>query len=295
LRGYLLTIRKASDNSVAAFTTVAAGTTSIASPATLSDGETYHAVVTAVDNTADKAWTTDSDTLSFRVDTNADAASFSPTSGTILKGPAKSTNFTIGLDRVANPATVSNTTVVLDRSDGTDPSYSAGCANTPCTSITIDPSGDLAEGHYVLRFNGVKSADEDLPFSGSANYAVPFAESGSIQATTPVICATNTVTALGSAYPITAVTDPNQTAFLDFDISYSSAPVQWTMDALYGAPPTTNSPVIGTVSGVGPGPFRLSFHIGGLTGGSLQFRLSVPCPPTSNTITASNLFGSRYP
>ncbi|HEX6714856.1 MAG TPA: hypothetical protein VF066_15805, partial [Thermoleophilaceae bacterium] len=158
MRGYVLIVKKASDGTIVVFQTVAANTTSIGSPTTLTNGETYTATVTAVDNTADTPWTTESDPLTFRVDTTADATSFSPASGTVLSGSASSTNFTITLDRTANPSTVSTSTVVLDRSDGTDPSYTAGCANTPCTSITVDPSGNLPEGHYVLRLNGVKSA-----------------------------------------------------------------------------------------------------------------------------------------
>jgi hypothetical protein len=274
VRGYLLTIRR-QDGSVAAFQAVGANTTSLVSPATLTDGATYTAVVTAVDNTADLAWTTDSDTLTFRVDSHADATGFRPASGTILSGGLRNGPFTIALDRAADRATVSNATVKLDHG----PSYSAGCANTSCTSITVTPSSGLGEGHYVLSLNGVKSADEGLTFAGSANYAVPFTESGSISAA--LLCGNPSTS---TPYTVSAA-PAGQTAFLDFDISYSGGP-GWTMEAFLNG-----APVGSTLGGAASGHFRLDFPSS--SGGTLTFQLTSKCG--GGNASASNLFGSRYP
>lgn len=285
MRGYVVTIRKASDSSIVAFQVVGADTTSIPSPATLAEGETYTATVTAVDNTSDVPWTTNSDVLTFRVDSNPDATGFSPASGTILRGSAASSNFTIALDRAANPATVSNSTVVLDRSNGTDPTTTVGCANTPCTQITVDPSSTLAEGRYTLKLNGVKSADEGLTYSGSAGYAVPFADGDSpMQASTPPIACQDAT----SLRAYTGMTAPaGETAFLDFDLDYSG-PGGWTLEAFYGA-----NPPIASIGGQLGGHYRLSIPIGG-NSGTLQFRLIAHCPDPTQ-VSASNLFGSRVP
>jgi hypothetical protein len=286
LRGYLLTIRN-SGGTVVGFQTIPAGTTSVASPATLTEGETYTAVVTAVDNTADPAWTTDSDTLTFKVDSTPEATSFSPASGTVLSGALKGGPFTINLDRAADPATVSATTVKLDRAGGTDPTYTAGCATAACTSITVDPTNpnQLAEGHYVLSLNGVKSAAEGLTFTGSANYAVPFTESGTLSAdATPAACIVGDASETVS-YSVSAA-DAGQTAFLDFDITYSGTG-GWTM-AVSGA--TSGA----SINGFGAGHYRLDFPSS--ASGMLTFTLTAHCSGGATTsVSASNLFGSRYP
>jgi hypothetical protein len=288
VRGYFVSV-KGADGSTPVQQAVDGNTTSLASPVTLADGQTYTVTITAVDNTADQPWTTDSDPYTFRVDSNADASGFNPASGTVLSGNLKSGDFTITLDRPADPATVSSSTVVLDRSDGTDPSYSAGCSNTPCTSITVHPSSALGEGHYTLRLNGVKSAAEGLTFGGSAVYAVPYTESGSIpQASSPtsVLCTDPGVSTTSTTYSVSAA-DPNQTAFLNFDIAYSGTG-GWSMQALY------NGTAIGqALEGTAAGHYQLTFPIGGHTGGMLSFKLTAHC--SSTTVSASNLFGSRFP
>jgi hypothetical protein len=285
MRGYLLTIRKASDNSIVAFQAVGPATTSLASPANLTDGETYTAVVTAVDNTADLAWTSDSDPLTFRVDSHADATGFTPANGTVLSGGSKNGPFTISLDRAANASTVSSTTVKLDRSDGTDPSYSAACAGTPCSSITVTPSAPLGEGHYVLSLDGVKSADEGLTFTGSANYAVPFVEDPNGVDVGGGVCISDatgtdagTVTAAGS-----------QPGVVSFDWSFSGGS-GWQVRVLNG---TTE---LAQLSG-GPGsghatvPFTIPAGSNVLT---VEFRSK--CPSGSNgSLNTDNVIGTRVP
>lgn len=286
MKAYVLIIKRG-DGSIASFQTVDASTTSVQSAVALKEGETYTAVVTAVDNTADTPWTTDSDPLSFRVDSNPDA-SFSPASGTILSGGAKSTNFTISLDRPADPATVSPTTVKLRRGP-TEVAHSAGCANTPCTVITVDPDADLGEGRYVLSLNGVRSKDEGLTVGGSAGYAVPFTESGSIaQASAPaVLCPSGGVSTTSAPFAVTAA-DAGTTAFLDFHIDYSGTG-GWTMQAQ-----RNGSPIGDPLSGASSGDFRLTFP--SADDGNLTFRLTAGCPSSGTTsASAANLFGSRNP
>jgi hypothetical protein len=280
MKGYLLTIRK-HDGSVAGFTTAIPDKTSVPSPVTLADGETYTAVVTAVDNTADQPWTTDSDTLTFRVDTNADATNFTPASGTVLSGSANSTNFTITLDRAANPSTVSNTTVALERDGGSSPSYTATCPPTgPCTSITVDPSSTLGEGRYVLRLNGVKSADEGLTFTGSASYAVPFIDRPGGKTVGGSVCVTTTDTDTG---PITGTASHPGT--VSFDWSFSGAG-SWQAQLLNG--PTDIGHTSGS-AGSGHATFNATVPS---SSGVLTVKFTVTCPGTLDT---SNLIATRNP
>jgi hypothetical protein len=78
---------------------------------------------------------------------------------------------------------------------------------------------------------------------------------------------------------------PGQTAFLRFDITGDGS---WVMEARY------NGQTLSSVAGGGPGTgFNLAIPIGGHTGSSLQFRLTVAC--TNHSVSAANLFGSRNP
>ena len=288
LRTYVLTIRRG-DGSVVTVQPVAPPATNVALATTLNDGEAYTATVTAVDNTVDPAWATDSDPLTFRVDKNADVASFAPPSGAILGGAAKSGTFTLNLDRAADPATVSKQTVLLNLDGDTDPNYTAACANTPCTAITVDPTGTLPEGHYTLSVSGVKSAGEGLTFSGTAKYAVPYVESGSIQASvTTLACGVNqsSTTTTPSAFTVSGG-DPGLTAFLDFDMATTGP---WTVEAKSGATS------LGSLDGTGGGHYRLNFPFGGNSAGSLTIQVTIHCNGSQGaTATASNLFGARYP
>jgi hypothetical protein len=254
---------------------VDANTTSVTAPIALNDGETYTAVLTAFDNSVGGAWTTDSDTLTFRVDSQADA-SFSPASK-VLRGSENATNFTIALDRAANPSTVSASTVLLTRGDGTEVGHTVGC-NTPCTTIVVDPSSNLAAGQqYTLRLSGVKSADEGLTFAGSASYTVPYVDGGGIGA--PLVCGSTSSTSSG----FTLGSGPNPAVFLEFDISGAAG--GWKLEALFG------STVIATMNGSGNGHARFDFTTA--SGGTLTFRLTATTCPSSPS--ASNLFGARVP
>ena len=288
MKGYVLIIKRG-DGSIASFQTVDANTTSVQSAVTLNEGETYTAVVTAVDNTADTPWTTDSDPLTFRVDSNADA-SFSPASGTILSGSQKSTNFTITLDRPADPATVSPSTVKLRRGP-TEVAHSAGCANTPCTVITVDPDSDLTEGRYVLSLNGVKSKDEGLTFGGTASYAVPFVDGDSVSATvTGAQCTLNNNASMSSTtvpYSVSTA-DAGTTAFVNADITMGGSG-SWTIEVLQ------SSTVLASADGAGNAPVHLTFA--SASSGTLQVRITAHCNNQAGQVsaTANNLFGSRNP
>lgn len=285
MKGYVLIVRRA-DGSIASFQTTDANTTSAQSAVTLNEGETYTAVVTAVDNTAGTPWTTDSDPVTFRVDSSADAG-FSPASGTILRGSAKSTNFTITLDRPADPATVSPATVKLRRGP-TDVAHSAGCANTPCTVITVDPDSDLGEGRYVLSLNGVKSAGEGITFGGGASYAVPYVDGGNGPTSSGLCSPTTNPPAMSTSYPLTQA-DAGTRAFIEFDIAVDSG-ATWTLRVKSG------SAVLASVvdQPVG-GHYRLEFDSASST--TLTIELDAACGSATGatSASASNLFGSRIP
>jgi hypothetical protein len=236
-------------------------------------------------------WTTDSDPLTFRVDSKAEVASVTPADGTVLTGGGKDTNFVLALDRPADPATVNKTNVVLDRnaeSSGGDPDYTVGCSATPCTSIVVDPNGSLPEGRYVLSMTNVKS-DEGATFATfSARYAVPFVEGGSIaQASSAFVVSCTPGVQSSSAFTVNSPGPENGT--LDFDLAYSGAG-GWTMQAVYNG----NNPVGTPLSGAAAGHYQLTFPIS--SSGPLTFRLTVGCAgSTTATASASNLVGSRVP
>jgi hypothetical protein len=281
--GHYVLIVKRGDGSIVDFQTLGATATSAQSGPTLNEGETYTATVTAVDNTVDSPWTQESDPISFRVDGNPDA-SFNPAGGTILSGGQKSTNFTITLDRAADPSTVSPATVKLTRG-GTDIPRSAGCSNTPCTVITVDPNSDLTEGRYVLSLNGVKSAAEGLTFGAGASYAVPFVENGTGPTSTSPLCPTTDPPAMSTTYAVSQA-DAGTRAFIEFDMSASTG---WTATLAQGA---DSASVSGTSAG---GHFRL--EIPSESSGTVTFRLDADCTggSGSRSASASNLFGSRIP
>ena len=290
VRGYFVAIRRA-DGSAVVLQPVDANTTSLVSPSVLDDGQTYTVTITAVDNTADQAWASDSDPYTFTVDTSVDATGFNPASGTVLSGDLKKGPFSITLDRPADPTTVSPSTVVLSRPDGAQTSYSAGCANNPCTTITVAPSAALPEGHYTLSLSGVKSAAEGLAFSGSAVYAVPYVEGGSgpSASTTTLGCSTTPsgVTVASSQFAVSA-TGPGQSAYLDFDLTYSGSG-GWSVQAFYGGT------AIGTsLSGAAGGHYRLTFPLDNRPAGNVSFKLSVGCPANTSA-QMSNLTGAVFP
>jgi hypothetical protein len=280
--GHYVLIVKRGDGSIVDFQTLGASATSAQSGPALNDGETYTATVTAVDNTVDAPWTQESDPISFRVDANPDA-SFNPAGGTILSGGQKSTNFTITLDRAADASTVSPSTVKLTRG-GTDIPRSAGCSNTPCTVVTVDPNSDLTEGRYTLSLSGVKSAAEGLTFGASANYAVPFVENGGGPTSTSPLCPTTDPPATSTTYPVSQA-DAGTRAFVEFDISSNTG---WTAKLSQG----TNS---ASINGSTPGHYRI--EVASESSGTLTFQLDADCSggSGSRSASASNLFGSRIP
>jgi hypothetical protein len=287
LKGYLLAIKRG-DGSLVALQPIDPALTSANSPTGLNDGETYTATITAVDKTA-VAWTTDSNPVTFRVDTKPEVASVSPADGTVLAGAAKGGNFVLTLDRPVDPASVPGS-VVLTRhpeSTGGDPSYSVSC-NSPCTTITVDPTASsLPEGRYTLTASGLKSEEGAVLQSFAARYAVAFRDSGGVSAAStgsPPLCTSGSATSPADPVP---VTDPNETGTLDFDWS-SSGTGGWTIQAYSG---TT---ALGTAlpGNAGSGHSRLTYPLGG-HGGAITFRLTANCPGTSVNVT--NMLASRVP
>lgn len=287
MRGYFVALRRA-DGSLVSLQPVDANTTSFVSPAVLEDG-TYTAVITAVDNT-DEAFAADSDPFTFRVDGTLEISA-APANRSILSGSAASGNFTLTLDRPANPASVN----VALRNLSTDSPValrSAGCANSPCTTITVDPEPEpLPEGRYALSVSGLKS-DEGAAFPDTTfNYSVAFpnADGDSLSAESTgsgPLCASGTATSSGHA--VTSVASGEQ-AVVDFDWS-SNGSGAWKLEALFnGQRAGGQSEAGGTGAGNGRvrlGPFTMET-------GTLTFRLTVACPATSVTLT--NMVGGRLP
>jgi hypothetical protein len=173
MKGYFLAIRRG-DGSLAAFQPLDAAATSAVSPTALNNGETYTAVVTAVDNT-DTPFSADSDPLTFKVDTSPEVTATDPGDGAVLNGSRKSGNLTVTLDRPADPGTVSATTVSLQRDSaagGSIPVDPPSCSS-PCTTITIHPTSALPEGRYTLTVNGVKSEEGAAIAPKAIRFAVP--------------------------------------------------------------------------------------------------------------------------
>jgi hypothetical protein len=219
MRGYALTLRRASDNAVVAFQTVGADTTSLVSPATLTDGETYTAVVTAVDNTADKAWTTDSDTLTFRVDKNPDVSS--PQDGQVLAFEAKKAAVVVNFDRPIDQSTKSGVTLSRDSAAGTSTGASAATCSSPCSSVSFTPtsSSGFPEGRYTISVN-VKS-DEGVAMQKTIHFAVPDPANEDPSASTAANC-----TPLPSQDPYSVrTTAGGETILASFDYSIPSGTI----------------------------------------------------------------------
>jgi hypothetical protein len=289
MKAYVLIVKRG-DGSIASFQTLDATTTSAESGATLSDGETYTATVTAVDNTAEKPWTQESDPLTFRVDTTANITGVNPTQGSVLAGSAKDSSFTISLDRAADPSTVSQSTVKLERNaeSGSTPSYTVGCPSSPCTTITLDPSGSLGEGRYTVTVSGVKSADEKLTFNTfTASYSVPFLEdSNGVDVSGGVCIGTD---ATGSDPVTVNAADGSETGNVSFDWSFSGGS-GWKVRVLNGATE------LGSVSGAG-GSGHASFSFPIPSGNhvlTVEFR-STCSGGNTGTLNTDNVLGWRSP
>lgn len=217
IKGYYLAIRRA-DGSMVAGQPFDASTTSAASPSGLIDGQTYTATVTAVDNT-DHAWTTDSDALTFRVDSSPEVSATDPADGAVLTFGRKSGNLAVTLDRPADPATVTPTTVSLARDSAGGASIPVdppSCAS-PCSTITIHPTSALPEGRYTLAVSGVKSEEGAAIAAKTIRFAVPSYENPS-----PSSTSTPCVMGIHSGLPATVQTNGVETVLLGFSYTLSA-------------------------------------------------------------------------
>jgi hypothetical protein len=282
LKGYYLAIRRG-DGSVVAAKAFDASTTTAPSPAALNEGETYTATVTAVDNTSN-AWTTDSDPVTFRVDSTPKVTATDPADGAVLAFGRESGNLTISLDRPADPATVSATTVALVRNSNGGPSIpvnAPSCAS-PCATITIHPTSALPEGRYNLTVAGVKS-EEGPPFAAkTVKFAVPDPNNEFQNVTT-----TNaTCTHLLADHKNTPVTTngANETVLASF--SYSMTGGTGTVTFVDGTTVLGSSPL---PAGSGSRTLSTSFAAGS------HPSLAVDYCVTGGTLSLSNLYVSRAP
>jgi hypothetical protein len=287
LRGYILTIRNAANGAQIAQVPADAGATSITPQLTLQDGTTYTAVLTAIDNTSDAAFTTDSDTLTFRVDKTPEVASSDPVPNAVLTGGRKDGNLVLNLDRPADPSTVSLGTVVLARGSGTTPAYSLACSS-PCSTITVDPSGTLPEGRYTLSLNGLKSEEGATFANPGLKFAVAFLEDGGSATANP--CTGGDV--IQNELAVTLAASADEAGVVEYDWSSPSGNGSGGVRVLRGATQIAES----THSATGSGHGSLAFTVSsGSNGYTIQYWATCPLSGQPTTINASNVVATRVP
>jgi hypothetical protein len=280
LKGYVLVIRR-TDGSLVAAQPFDASITSAPSPAALNDGETYTATVTAVDNTVN-AWTTDSDPLTFRVDSSPEVTATYPADGTVLAFGHRTDNLTVTLDRPADPATVTSSTVALARNSATGSSIpvdSPACSS-PCSTITIHPTSALQEGRYTLSLSGVKSEEGAAIAAKTVKFAVPSYENAS-PSPTSAAC----TPPLHSGLTATVQTTGAETVLLGF--SYALSGGTGTVN-LYEN--TTMAALANASLQPGNGSRTLS---AGLSPGA--HTLTIEYCASGGTLTLQNVYVSRAP
>ena len=276
LKGYFLAIKRA-DGSLVALKPVDANTTSTAAPVTLNDGETYTAVVTAVDNT-DTPWASESDPLTFRVDTNPSIDSSSPADNSVLKFNAGS-DLTITLDRSADSSTVTGSTVVLTR-DGSPVAASVSCTSE-CRTIVVNPDATLAPGRYAISIDGVRSQEGGAFSGGPVNFAVPSYEEPSLSTSNACL-----IPATDPPFQVTT-TAGGETIVGRFD--YSTGSATGRVRILEGGNPVPGSEVAFS----GSGSRDLSFTLTTASTHTLVFEY---CRESgSGAINLSNVWVSRSP
>jgi hypothetical protein len=294
IKGYFLAIKRASDGSLVAFMPYDASTTSVSSPQTLVDGETYVASVVAVDNT-DQPFSTESDPLTFRVDSHPKLVASDPASGAILSGARKSGNLTLTLDRPADPSTVAGSTALIRNSEsGSAPAYTVSCAAMPCSTIVVKPSSTLGEGRYTLTINGLKSEEGAAFPVTSVAFAVAFREDNdSDNSATANVCGAPPTTTVTDATPVATNLTANsgETGIVTFDYQVTGSGTGG-LRVMDGATPLGDT---GALTGSGTGR-TLSFPLAsGSHTISIQYYASCPAAGQATTITVSNLVASRTP
>jgi hypothetical protein len=281
IRGYLLTIRR-QDGSVAAFRTVTPDTTSVPSPATLTDGETYTAVVTAVDNTVDTAWTTDSDTLTFRVDSHPDVTS--PQDGAVLAFDAKKAAVVVNFDRPVAANTKTGVTLARDSATGTSTQASGPTCSSPCTSISFTPtnSNGFPEGRYTLAVN--VQSEEGVPMQKTFQFAVPDPSNEDPSAST----SSNCVLAPSQPFSVTT-THGNETVLASFNYSVPGG-TTGRVRVLEGTTEVARRTLDAANSGV-----RQTLSFGFATAAAHPLTLEYCDQSGSGTLNLSDIYVSRAP
>ena len=285
VRGYLLTIKR-SDGSVAAFRAVQANTTSVPDVAALADGETYTAVVTAVDNTVDNAWTADSDPLTFRVDTHPDVSS--PQDGAVLAFGAKKSPVAVNFDRPVDPSTRGGVTLSRDSAGGTSIPVSGPTCSSPCTSISFTPTdaNGLPEGRYTLAVN-VKS-DEGIVMQKTFKFAVPDPGNEDPNASTQSMC--STILLNPSIQENVQTTASGETVLASFVYSVPSGSVGRVQVLEAGSPLASSPPLDATGNGTRQ---KLSFTLSGPALHTLNLEYCLTSG--SGPLSLSDIWASRAP
>jgi hypothetical protein len=284
LKGYFLSIRR-SDGSLAALQPYDAATTSAQSPVALNNGETYTAAITAVDNT-DNAFSIDSDPLTFKVDTSPEVTATDPADGAVLTGSRKSGNLTASFDRPADPATVTATTVSLQRDSAGGSSIPADppACSSPCTTVTIHPTSALPEGRYVLSVNGVKSEEGAAIAPKAIKFAVPAYETDQLGPTS------NLCSVVPASQPVNVSTNnANETVLMSF--SYTLASGTGTVSVKDGA--TLLATTGATLNPPSGSPPPLSFSLA--TKATHALTINYCTSSASGNLALQNVWVSRAP
>jgi hypothetical protein len=284
LKGYLLAIKRG-DGSLVALQPIDPALTSANSTTALNNGETYTATITAVDKT-DVAWTTDSDPLTFRVDTSPEVTSTDPADGAVLAFARKSGNLSVTLDRPADPATVTATTVQLQRDSAAGSSIPVGpptCAS-PCSTITTHPNSALPEGRYTLTVSAVKSEEGVAIAAKTIRFAVP----DSNNEFTSLPSTANTCSVLPSQQPVPVNTNAGgETVLASF--SYTLTGGTGRVRILESTTPLASA-LLNPPSG---SPSPLSFVLA--TKASHALTIEYCIQSGSGTLALSNVWVSRAP
>ena len=284
VQGYHVAVKRA-DGSTAGAVLVGPETTSVQSPATLDNGQSYTAEVTAFDR-ADTPWTA-LGSLGFRVDTTPEVTAAAPGEGTVL-APGSTQAFTLTLDRPADPATLAgNVFLDLHPESASDPSVNVACGNGDCSAVTVTPQNALPEGRYALRLtNGVKSQEGTAFQVFTAAFSVAFFRDDTDTHTdNPCTGSPSTPRAIGAFN----VDDAAENGTLTFSWTQTAGGGSWTVQVLAGGNP------IGSVSSSNAAnPATVTFDMP--DNEALSYVVDFTCNGIgAHTLRLDNIVGTRSP
>jgi hypothetical protein len=251
---------------------------------TLTDGETYTATVTAFDRTADVPWSTDSDALTFRVDSSPEVSS--PQDGQVLAFGARDQRVVVNFDRPIDTSTKSGVTLARDSSGGTSTGASGPNCASPCSSVSFTPdSNGWREGRYTLTVN-VKS-EEGVAMQKTIRFAVPSSanETDSVSASATCNAIANPMT----SYSVTTQAG-NETVLASFVPSIPAGAVV-RVRVLEGGNPKPDTATLGS----GDSGTRRTLSFTETSAGAHPLSLEYCLTSGSGTFSLNDIYVSRAP